>query len=390
MKSIALPVLLSLLWLAGCAVPIRTYRPLYHPPEEGEAPSGIQIRVAVVVRQDSVTLVAPQTFALSGFAPGDTPDSGDPEKRFREAVLTPEQLYTNKAYLAPLGDGEIQVNGRNFRGSMEIVRDAGDTLTVINQLPLADYVMGVVAGEIPGTWPLEALKAQAIASRTFAVLKRREARAKGQAYDLENTAFSQVYQGSGKVNDNIRKAVLDTRDEILTYDGKPIMAFFHSNCGGATTGSKDVWGQDLPYLQSVSCPYGDKGAHFRWTAQVPIPELVRKLRGAGILLSDIVRIRPVSRDESRRILELSLMDGDGTVKTLKGTAFRMAVGPDLIRSTRFDAQIRGDKVFFEGKGWGHGVGLCQEGACGMALKGYGAFDILRHYYKGVMVEKIRD
>ncbi len=87
-------------------------------------------------------------------------------------------------------------------------------------------------------------------------------------------------------------------------------------------------------------------------------------------------------------MNLDILDGDGRVHTLKATSFRMALGPDLVKSTHFNARVEGDRVIFDGKGWGHGVGLCQEGAQGMANQGYGAFDILRHYYQGIMIEKI--
>jgi stage II sporulation protein D len=234
------------------------------------------------------------------------------------------------------------------------------------------------------------LKAQAIAARSFAILNRSDARKKGAAYDLENTALFQMYKGSGLVNDSIRKAVEQTRGEILTYHSSPIPAFFHSNCGGQTSRAADVWSKDIPCLQPASCPYGNNGGHFKWSAEISTADLARKLRAAGVRVSDVVQLEAVSRDGSNRILELSIMDGDGNRKHMKGTSFRMAVGPDLIRSTRFDADVKADKAVFNGKGWGHGVGLCQEGACGMALKGFNAFEILRHYYRGVMVEKMKN
>lgn len=273
---------------------------------------------------------------------------------------------------------------------MEIIPEPGGTLTVINQLALEDYVMGVLAGEIPRNWPPEALKAQAIAARTFAVLERATAREKGDAYDLENTAQFQMYQGSELVNENIQRAVLETRGQIITYDSKPIYAFFHSNCGGETCGASDVWTKDQPYLKPVKCTYGNNGTHFRWQAEILVLDLVRKLRDAGIEVGDIVRLTAADRDESNRILKLSIMDSDGSIKTMKASEFRKAVGPDLIRSTRFTTETDGDKMVFNGKGWGHGVGLCQEGACGMALKGFKSFEILRYYYHGIMVEKIKE
>jgi stage II sporulation protein D len=346
------------------------------------------IRVAISVRQPSVRLSAPEAFVMSGF-PTDTVSLSANEHRYRELVLTSDKLFAHKAYIKPLGEGQITVNGRKYLGAMEIVEDKKGTLTVINEVELEDYIMGVLAGEVPHDWPLEALKAQAIAARTFAVLKKNETQEQKGSYDMENTSFFQVYRGSDEVNDNIVKAVALTRRDIATYKSSPIKAFFHSNCGGSTTKAIGVWSSNEPYLQCVHCPFGNNGPHFRWRSEIPVSDLVRKLRSAGIYISDVVRVSASEHDESGRILKLSIMDADGKTKTMKGSAFRMALGPDLIRSTRFDAVTEGEKMVFNGKGWGHGVGLCQEGACAMAYKGYSCFDILRYYYKGITVEKLK-
>jgi stage II sporulation protein D len=349
-----------------------------------------RIRVAIVMHQVSIHIVAPEYFMLSGFDFDGTPVVGQPsEKRFQEITLTPSQLYEKKAILTPVGDGQVEINGNPYRGSMEISEEPDGTLTVINDVDLEDYVMGVVAGEVPKNWPLEALKAQAIAARTFAVLKREEARAAGNTYDLENTALFQMYQGSGIINDNIQKAVSETSEEIITYDNQPIEAFFHSNCGGETSDAKSVWSQDKPYLQSVRCDYGNQGPHYRWKAEILIPDLVRELRAAGMKIGDVVEINPIDRDDSGRIKQLGIVDSDGQMRTIKSSTFRMALGPDLIRSTNFEAHVENDRVVFNGLGWGHGVGLCQEGACGMAMMGFNAFEILRYYYRGIMVETLK-
>lgn len=389
-------LLLGALFLASCATEPFTSRPVSStlpPPSQGylipPKERGPQIRVAIAVRQDSVQLVTADTFTLTGF-PNPTPSIPLGQKEYRELTLTSDQLHGPEAYVQPKGDGPIEVNGKSFKGSLRILADPAGRLTVINLLPLEDYVMGVLAGEIPRDWPLEALKAQAIAARTFAVLKMGTARRKGESYDLENTALFQMYQGSGLVNEKIQRAVWETRGRIMTFNAKPILAFYHSNCGGETSGAKAVWSMDEPYLKPVACPFGNNGAHFRWRAEISIRDLVRKLRAAGLKIGDIAQLKPLELDESNRILKLSIMDSDGTSHTIKGSNFRMAVGPDIIRSTQFTAEVLQDKVVFNGKGWGHGVGLCQEGACGMALKGYGAFDILRYYYPGIMVENIKD
>jgi stage II sporulation protein D len=394
-----------MVFLTGCATlpPVSEYKGSdlvispYPGPSTATAPiAQRRIRVAIAVKQPSVKLVAPETFILAGFPMPQAPSTLNPaptqtpSQPLREALLTTSQVDSNGARIEPLGEGEIEVDGLKYRGNMEIVHDGLGTLTVINDVALEDYVEGVLAGEIPHDWPLEALKAQAIAARTFAFLKMLDARQKGQIYDVENTAFYQVYQGTGKVDDEMKRAVKETRGEILVYRNRPIEAYFHSNCGGRTTDAKDVWGKDQPYLRSVPCDFGNNGAHYRWKASISIREIVRKLKAIGVTLSDVVRISGLDVDGGDRIVNLDILDADGRVHTLKASAFRMAIGPDLVKSTRFNARVEGDQVIFNGKGWGHGVGLCQEGAQGMANQGYSAFDILRHYYLGIMIEKISD
>jgi stage II sporulation protein D len=390
-------ILLMIILTVGC-VPMRTYVSTAKPVAESEVETVSRtqeeklinlIRVAVVVRHPSVQLIIPEQFNLSGLSPGNSNVVYKDGKKFIQFEVTIHDLENSRAYIKPRGEGEVSVDGNRYKGAIEIVEEKNGCLTVINELFLEDYVMGVLAGEIPGSWPMEALKAQAIAARTFALYKQDEAKKKKQTYDIENTALAQMYIGSRLVNQNIRRAVMETQGEILTYRDEPIMAVFHSNCGGETTSATDVWSQDQPYLKPVSCDFGNQGPHYFWKEIIKVSDIVRKLRAANIPIYDIVQISSIDRDESHRVRMLSLMDGDGVKKQIKGAAFRMAVGPDLIRSTRFEAQLQGDKIEFNGLGWGHGVGLCQEGANGMAKAGYGAFDILRHYYYGVILDKMR-
>jgi stage II sporulation protein D len=396
MKRYILSLALSIV-LCGC-VTLSTENPqlTLHSPEDkltpAETSNPIRIRVAIVVRKASIHLTAPESFLLSGFPLPVATEAPVAEgvKKYRAMTLTPSQLLSRKAYLEPMGEGQIQVNGRSYKGSMEVIEDKNATLTVINELSLEEYVMGVLAGETPRNWPLEALKAQAIAARTFAVLNRSQARQRGDSYDLEGTAFFQMYQGSDLVNDNIRKAVIQTRGDVLTYKSGLIQAFFHSNCGGRTARALDVWSKDMPYLRSVECSYGNNGPHYHWKAEFPVVDLVHKLQKAGVPLADVVRLQAAAWDESGRMAQVAIMDENGYERKMRGSVLRMTVGPDIIRSTRFEASVGQDKIHFAGKGWGHGVGLCQEGAYGMALKGFGAFDILRHYYHGVMVEKYKE
>jgi len=393
----ALLISFMIILTVGC-VPLRSYVSTGNPATEPEVEKVSRpqeekvtnlIRVAVVVCHPSIELMVPDQFDLIGISSSNSQIIYKDGKKFFQFDVTIHDLENSAAFIKPQGEGEISVDGNHYKGAIELVQDHKGCLTVINELSLEEYVMGVLAGEIPGNWPMEALKAQAIAARTFAIYKQDQAKKKKETYDIENTALAQMYIGSRLVNQNIRQAVMDTEGEILTYRDEPIMAVFHSNCGGETTGAVDVWGQNQPYLRPVFCSFGNQGPHYKWNETLKVSDIVRRLRAANISIYDIVQISSIEKNEGHRVTQLVLMDADGSKKRIKGAVFRMAVGPDVIRSTCFEAHLKGDSIEFTGLGWGHGVGLCQEGAYGMAKEGYSAFDILRHYYYGVILDKIK-
>ncbi|HTA75777.1 MAG TPA: SpoIID/LytB domain-containing protein, partial [bacterium] len=226
------------------------------------------IRVAIAVRQLSVKILVPAQFELDGVSALNSTTVQKGSEKLLSFNVTIHDLQKPEAMMKPAGEGEVEVDGNHYKGTIRLITENNGCLTVVNELPLEDYVMGVLAGEIPGSWPIEALKAQAIAARTFAVYKQAEAKRKGQPYDLESNASSQMYIGSRLVNKNIQQAVWGTQGEILTYKDQPIMAVFHSNCGGETTGALGVWGHDQPYLRPVSCLFDSQGPHYRWKEEM--------------------------------------------------------------------------------------------------------------------------
>jgi stage II sporulation protein D len=144
------------------------------------------------------------------------------------------------------------VNGKGYRGSLEI-SPAERGLLVVNELPLEEYLIGLINCEISSVWPLEAIKAQAVIARSYA-LHQKEAR-KGARYHLEATVMDQVYDGCSVEDDRAALGVRETAGEVLMFNGKVALAFFHSNCGGHTEAAEQVWGNKLPYLGGVSCRY---------------------------------------------------------------------------------------------------------------------------------------
>jgi len=378
--------------LVGCSArrPLHGVRTLPRP--QREVPStdvkksvlpSLKVRVAIVTRQKDLRLRLPRDYSLSGFSL--TPE----ERSARSVTLHLARLSASPARVQTEDKGGVRVEGHDYLGVLEIEPDQGGTLAVVNEVDLEDYVMGVLVGEVPKDWPLEALKAQAIAARTFAVVKRSESRAARKAWDLESHTLHQVYKGSGSACDQVRKAVLETRGKILAWKGAPIAAFYHSNCGGRTCRASDVWGGDLPYLRPAECRYCRTGPHYDWESVIPVEEVSRKVQAAGLLTGDVVQVVPLEMDESGRSVKVELRDVSGETAVIRSNELRTLLGPDTLRCTRFEVEIEAGGFRFRGKGWGHGVGLCQEGACGMAKAGFRAVEILRKYYTGALVEDLK-
>lgn len=276
----------------------------------------------------------------------------------------------------------VEDNMRAYRGVIELRRtDRG--ITVINELGLEEYLYGVIRMEINPAWPSEAVRAQAIAARTFAV--RNLGRFAREGFDLRDTVESQVYGGVTFEDPRATDAVDATRGLLLVHGGGPIFAAFHADSGGRTESNEDVWGgRAHPYLRGVDDPYSAGSPHARWAARLALSEIASRMRRGGVRISDVGGIEVLRTSESGRVLNLRVAGADGPVE-LSGHRFRMLTGADVIRSTMFSVRVEGTWAVFEGSGWGHGVGMSQWGARGMALRGMTFTQILRHYYTGAEI-----
>ncbi len=280
-------------------------------------------------------------------------------------------------------DGGIFVNGRRFRGHIEIIREADLTLLVVNHIDIEDYLFGVLQYEVSFWWPYPALEAQAIAARTYALYQSQVNRKKD--YDVTNDTFSQVYGGASRERYRTRKAVIKTQSLILTYQGKIFPTYYHATCGGHTEDACELWNIDLPPLKGVECGFCEKSPHYDWRSQMTIEEIEKKLTAGGYKVSQILDIVPLKRDRSKRICELKILYKEGSLK-IGANKFRLLLGSKYIRSTNFAVRVKGENAFFKGYGWGHGVGLCQWGAYFMSKKGYKAGEILKYYYPYAEIE----
>lgn len=282
-------------------------------------------------------------------------------------------------------DGGLALDGRRYRGSLEL-RHRGAGLTAVNIVPVDDYLLSVVPEEMPTDWPAEALKAQSIAARSFALKSRGRHAAEG--YDLCTTTHCQLYKGIVSEKTASTAAVRATRGEVLTYGGQPIEALFHTDSGGMTESSEDVWGSHVPYLRAVrDTPMGT----MPWTKTVSTADLEKKLAAKGHNIGRLraVELSPLAvgraakdRTASGRVKAMTVTGTKGSV-TLSGTVWRSLLG---LKSTLFSAKLTKDSVTFTGFGAGHGLGISQWGAKRLAETGKSYADILHHYYTGVTLQ----
>jgi stage II sporulation protein D len=303
--------------------------------------------------------------------------------------------------------GTVRVAGKEYRGRL-LLTATSTGLLAVNALDLEDYVAGVINAEMGrrGQGEEAALEAQAIVSRTFAY--RVLGRWRTAGFDLVSTIADQAYAGQTSETDAGRAAVEATRGVILTWNGQPIEAFFHSTCGGRTTpGGEAFVNGALPYLQSVSdaSPGGESwcaiSPRYRWREEWTGEALRATLRATlpplGVPAERVGQVRDVvvtERGTSGRATAIRIVLSQSTVP-VTGQAIRSALRPEgatLLRSTGFQVEAtksggRLTRLVVEGKGNGHGVGMCQWGAVGRARAGYSAEQILAAYYPGTVLAR---
>jgi stage II sporulation protein D len=271
--------------------------------------------------------------------------------------------------------GDLLVVGSRYSGNIEIWKGSGG-LYLINELPIEDYVKEVVAAEVGSDWEMEALKAQAIISRTYAI-KQKQLNG-NSLFDITSSVLHQVYKGNNS-DARVAYAVEETAGEILTYNGSPIEPFYHSTCGGRTENPEEVFGKSYPYLKSVESNC-EISPFWVWERKIPLSEIEESLNITGIKKMAIK-----SYTSTKRVKELTIIYDSGTT-TIKATDLRKALGWSRLPSTNFTISQNGDIIDFEGKGYGHGVGLCQWSALQMARDGKNYREILSFFYPGTTIQ----
>jgi len=289
-------------------------------------------------------------------------------------------------HLIPEGN-VFTLNGKEYRGSLVVIRQKDLTLLAVNYLTLDDYVKGVIPREVSPSWPPEVLKAQAVAARTFAVFS--EYSRFGNDYTLEATVASQVYGGMGSEAAATSAAVDATRGKILSYNGSIFPTFFHAACGGRTTAADQVWRTKYhPALQGTVCPFCQGTKHYYWTCFLSYEDLAAALTQLGKPVSGHTILTIADKDRSGRVLAWHVVSDAGGYD-IPANAFRLAVGAERMRSTFLEQCVpQPDGYALSGYGWGHGVGICQWGAKTMAERGSTYEEILRYYFPTAVVASV--
>lgn len=332
---------------------------------------------------------------------------------------------------------ETWIKGYKYYGGFDFAKTTSTTMAVISVVTLGDYVKGVTPYELNTSWPEESLKAHALCAQTFAIANRDRHSAYG--FDVCTGQHCQVYRGTTQLTDKIKNCVDAVDGMIITYDGKPIDAVYHSSNGGSTENSENVWVGVVPYLRAVpdnfeTLTYANNGL---WSTSLTSAQLTAKLKANGYSIGTVTGVRIAQLTEAGNVYSIAITDGTKTV-TLSKENMRMVLGTNVLLSQNF--RIVGDTsvylndgsvmlqsltgacvingngatttlsasapsvltgngvetlatqtsgstgVFaFEGKGWGHSLGLSQLGSRGMAQAGWTFDKILKYYFTGVKI-----
>ncbi len=336
--------------------------------------------------------------------------------------------------LSPV-NGTVNINGSVYRGGVEILPTANGNFTVINFVNINDYVAAVVGKEMSPSWNIEALKAQAICARTFAVASWNKHASYG--FNLCGTQNCQAYLGVSGESESTIRAASETKDMVIKYDGKIIEALYSATNGGSSVSAKNVWGSDIPYLVAVSDPYdlSKDNPRASWTVKLTKNEIKSKLAEKSVYIGDITDFKVTQTDEFGRAIKVTFYGTNGTYDITKdstrsffgfysqkytitppgGSSAQLTVASSKGRTQVGSYQIKGahgtssapseiwmvgsggkmkhsastnpgSEYIVNGSGWGHGVGMSQYGAKAMADQGFTYRDIISFYYKGVYIE----
>ena len=383
-------VLLVFCWISFSAFSLESLKQIIYPPSESSLffPDDIETfkTVRVAVLRNVSTASVSFTGKVNVLTLEDKQSLGLFDFKNDQSIKVTKSGFTVgdghfKIYAVRLSsdDNLFSLNGKVFRGDLVIIRQSNMKLLFVNYVNIEDYLRGVLPKEMYATWPIEALKAQALVSRTYAIFQ--EISAVKNDYSLVENIESQMYGGKSAETAKTDQAVLETKGEVLGYDGKIFSAYFHACCGGKTTACETVWyAKSFPPLTGVVSPFCKESPHFFWSAVMSLSDIERKLNEKGYNLGHVNDIKIIKTDASGRATRFEI-SGTGKNEKIKANTLRLVLGGGFIKSTKITTLRKGNEVFlFEGYGFGHGVGLCQYCAYSMAERGFLYDEIAKHFF----------
>lgn len=363
-----------------------------------------------------------------------------------------QSVYTGTNVAAEAISGTTNFDGYNYYGVFGFNAESSGKLTVINYVNIEDYVKGVLPYEMSASWPIEALKAQAVCARSFVLGNLNKHKSYG--FDVCNTTNCQVYHGIERADKNTDSAADQTKGQILMYDGKLAVGYFFSSSGGATENNENVWGgTPIPYLRGVVDIYEDASASSKnvWSVTLTAEQVADKLKSAGYSIGQVADVKVTKRTEMGNVNEVTVIDTEGNSVVIKNDKVRTVFGLNSIRYTingssnnnnssnegtanavyvngfvitdgsfyaigadgnkAYIGSVNGktvltgsgtqkisistsaktissDSYVFSGTGWGHSVGMSQYGARSMANMGFAYIDILEFYFTDITISQM--
>ncbi len=286
--------------------------------------------------------------------------------------------------IEPVDGTQLEIDKVTYTGKFYAL-PGKNMFNLVEFTPLENYLYGVLPYEMHPTWALEALKAQAVAARTY-TLKSIEKKA-DEPFDLYADVRSQMYKGSATVQNSVKKAVDQTRGQVLAYKGELFYTYYHGNCGGGTD-HVSIWNQKAPHIKPLSgnnCKFDAHSKSFNFKQDIPKSSAEKFARSQG-LKGSLKSIKVAKKTGTGRASYLALKTSGGS-KTVLCSSFRAATGIRSCKLTKIS--VGTTKVHLEGHGYGHGIGMCQDGAHGMAKQKYTYKQILKHYYPGSTLSQFR-
>lgn len=299
--------------------------------------------------------------------------------------------------IIPDGEGAVWIGDHEYRGRVQLIRQAGGRLRVVNVVPLEEYIGSVVDSEMPREFGLEARKAQAVVARSYA-LSQMQTAGRNALFDLYATTRSQKYNGRRYLSSDgrmlagdsteSRQIAYETAGIVCTFQGRLFCTYYSAVCGGSTSQGSDFFSDAAPPHRSVACTWCADSPLYRWQATLSNAEMQTRIQkywsGEGVRFGTLKTLVVGAVPHAGGVSAIQMSD-DRQNLTLPATAFRRAIGTSDLYSHHFQIKRDGTNWVFSGAGHGHGVGLCQWGARGLARDGKNYLQILAHYYPGSKV-----